>query len=274
VVSEDTTAFVERLEVRLEDKRAERLRHRIRAAQLAVLESQSHLRAITELVRALESAASDDASVRRDLARARSRVTKAQHDFERRRARVEKHERELRALEEHVESVVSFRFHSEEHHIDCSEERFLELRRAQRTSPRKLLTGRGRQWWWYSDRFWWDESRLSTREFASAVREVDLMAALRRQVADAARTGSSELTHGVDGERAIPEHVRTAVWRRDDGRCVDCGSEDELAFASTAAPEAADATLTANDFQLVCRLCSSLRKQPGSGALAWDAPGR
>ena len=273
MVFEDTTAFVERLEVRLEDKRGDRLRHRIRAAQLGVLESQARLRAATEFVRALESEAPDDASVRRDLVRARPRVRKAQQEFERRRTRVEKLQGELRALEEREESVVSFRFHSQEHHLDCSEERFLELRRAQRSSPRKLLTGHGRQWWWYSDRFWWDESRLSTREFASAVREVDLMAALRRHVADAARTGSLEPTNGVGGERTISEHVRAVVWRRDDGRCVDCGSEDELNFAPTRADEGSDGALSADDFELLCGLCSSLRKQPGSGALVWDAPG-
>jgi hypothetical protein len=201
-------------------------------------------------------------------------VRKAQQDFQRRRTRVEKLEADLRALEERQESVVSFRFHSEEHHLDCSEERFLELRRAQRTSPRKLRTGHGRQWWWYSDRFWWDESRLSTRELASAVREVDLMAALRRHVADAARTGSSGPTNGVGGEQAIPAHVRAVVWRRGDGRCVDCGSEDELNFASTRTDETDNDVPSPDDFELVCTLCSSLRKQPGSGALTWDTSGR
>jgi hypothetical protein len=201
-------------------------------------------------------------------------VTKAQQDFERRRRRVEKLEADLRTLEERQESVVSYRFHSEEHHLDCSEERFLELRRAQRSSPRKLLTGHGRQWWWYSDRFWWDASRLSAREFASAVREVDLMAALRRHVADPARIGSTDPTNGLGGQRTIPEPVRAAVWRRDGGRCVDCGSEDDLSFASTRADEADDGAPSADDLQLLCNLCSSLRKQPGSGALAWDAFGR
>ena len=253
MVAEDTTAFVERLEVRLEDKRGDRLRHQIRAAQLGVLESQSRLRAATEFVRALESEASDDPSVRRDLVRARPRVTKARQDFERRRTRLEKLESDLRALEERQASVVSYRFHSEEHHLDCSEERFLALRRAQRTSPRKLLTGHGRQWWWYSDRFWWDESRLSTREFASAVREVDLMAALQRHVADAARTGSLEPINGGGSQRVIREQVRAAVWRRDGGRCVDCGSEDQLTFASTRADDADDGVSSADDLSVVPR---------------------
>ena len=274
MVLEDATAFVERLEVSLGDKRGERLRGQIRVAQLKALESQSRVRAAVDYVRALESQADGDGSIRRELARARPRVRKAQQDFERRRARVEKLERDLLGLEERGESVVSFRFHSEEHHIDCSQERFLELRLAQKTSPRMLLKGHGRQWWWYSDRFWWDDTRLSTRELQAAVHEADLMAALRRHLTDVARVSASGSINGDGALGALPDHVRVEVWRRDDGRCVDCGSEEDLGFALVGVSETEPDAPSVDEIELLCKLCSSLRGQPGRGALAWDAAGR
>ena len=271
---EDTGAFVERLEVRLDDRRGERLRHQIRVAQLHALESQSRSRAAVDYARALEGEAQDDVSIRRELSAALSRARRAREEYERRQARVDSLERELLGFEERGESVVTYRFHSEVHHLDCSDERFASLRRAQRTSPRLLRKSHGRQWWWYSNRFWWDESRLSTRELVASVHEADLMAALRRHLADAARIGAAGLSNGAGVTHALPEFVRVAVWRRDDGRCVDCASADDLGFAVVGESDSTDDEPSVDDVELLCKLCASLRGQPGRGALAWDAAAR
>ena len=55
-------------------------------------------------------------------------------------------------------------------------------------------------------------------------------------------------------EQFISESVRSAVWRRDGGKCVHCGSRDSLDFDITFA-SLRGKTPTAQNVQLVCAKC-------------------
>ena len=48
----------------------------------------------------------------------------------------------------------------------------------------------------------------------------------------ALRIDRRQLLAGAGGNspRAIPQHVKTAVWQRDQGRCVECGADTYLEF--------------------------------------------
>ena len=54
---------------------------------------------------------------------------------------------------------------------------------------------------------------------------------------------------------SIPEHVRHEVWRRDEGRCVDCGSQELLEFDHII-PVSAGGANTARNLQLRCEPCN------------------
>ena len=276
MILEDTAAFVERLEVDLEDKRVEKQRRRVRAARAAMLQCQSDVRIALEYLAALGSAGMSDGSSQGDESIS-SFTRKKQRELERRGKGLKGLEEDLERLGARRRSAVTFRLHSAEHHVDCSGERFADLEAVQRRIPRLLLKHRGRQWWWYSDRFWWDDARLSSRALAAAVRELDLMAALQRHLADAARSGT--LDSGAYGDEGIPDSVRLAVWRRNGGCCADCGSEVDLRFVSARPPldssvgsgEADDG----GDVTLLCKTCSALRTGPGWGsAVARTSPPR
>lgn len=52
--------------------------------------------------------------------------------------------------------------------------------------------------------------------------------------------------------RIIPSHVKLAVWKRDGGRCVQCGSEDELHFDHILPFSKGGTSLKEENVQLLC----------------------
>jgi hypothetical protein len=54
---------------------------------------------------------------------------------------------------------------------------------------------------------------------------------------------------------AIPEAIRSEVWRRDSGQCVQCGSKQNLQFDHIIPVSRGGATSVAN-LQLLCQRCN------------------
>jgi 5-methylcytosine-specific restriction endonuclease McrA len=55
--------------------------------------------------------------------------------------------------------------------------------------------------------------------------------------------------------RSIAEEVREQVWQRDGGRCVKCGSQENLAFDHIISLSRGGSN-SARNIQLVCEECS------------------
>jgi hypothetical protein len=58
-----------------------------------------------------------------------------------------------------------------------------------------------------------------------------------------------------DASRHIPQDVKTAVWQRDGGKCVQCGAADYLEFDHII-PHAKGGASTVQNVQLLCRRCN------------------
>jgi hypothetical protein len=56
----------------------------------------------------------------------------------------------------------------------------------------------------------------------------------------------------VEHARMIPSHVKLEVWRRDKGRCVRCGSDENLHFDHIIPYSKGGSSLTAENIQLLC----------------------
>jgi 5-methylcytosine-specific restriction endonuclease McrA len=59
---------------------------------------------------------------------------------------------------------------------------------------------------------------------------------------------SEDLLH----TRLIPTDVKLAVWKRDKGRCVQCGSSDNLHFDHIVPYSRGGSSLVAENIQLLC----------------------
>lgn len=67
---------------------------------------------------------------------------------------------------------------------------------------------------------------------------------------------SKEQTQHIKYERSrIPENVRIEVWRRDQGKCVDCGSRENLEYDHIV-PVSRGGSNTARNVELLCEVCN------------------
>ena len=83
---------------------------------------------------------------------------------------------------------------------------------------------------------------------------------LFEQTAESDQLQRNRLQHNLSepsapaGEQYIPESVRIAVWRRDNGKCARCGSREGVDFCITAV-SAHGNTATAQNVQMLCERC-------------------
>jgi len=63
------------------------------------------------------------------------------------------------------------------------------------------------------------------------------------------------LSPSAPSREVIPAAVKQEVWRRDGGRCVDCGSKEKLEFDHII-PVARNGSNTARNLQLLCEPCN------------------
>jgi hypothetical protein len=75
---------------------------------------------------------------------------------------------------------------------------------------------------------------------------------LRRQQVD---ESAAEDEHAAVRRRGIPQAVRREVWRRDEGRCVDCGSKEKLEYDHII-PYSRGGSDTVRNLQLLCEPCN------------------
>ena len=263
MVVEDPTAYVERLEIPIDDRRSAKGRQREARARVKVHEAETELRLAIRFMHDLESRAD-----RSGVDRIRRHVAALQAELRRRRERLRSVEQKARELDERRRKAVMVRLHSASHYVDSSEERYERLSAKQARLPCLLLRKDGRQWWWYRNRFWWADARLGAREVDETIRDADLVGSLHRHLLDQARGAALGADAAELASNGIPESVRLAVWRRDNGRCVDCGTTHDVRFEGLE-PEA-KAAPTPETVRLRCRTCSALRAQPGAQALTWD----
>ena len=64
-----------------------------------------------------------------------------------------------------------------------------------------------------------------------------------------------DLAGTASGHRAIPAHVKQAVWVRDQGRCVQCQASDYLEFDHII-PFCLGGSNSEQNVQLLCRRCN------------------
>jgi hypothetical protein len=205
--------------------------------------------------------ARDDDQLKRDRART---IQEAGRRVEVSRSSIADAAARLRAAEEHLAGPRSrlYRFHFKRFVTDVPEDRYRSLKHAQGHEPVLLTTWDGQFVWWYLDRFWWDNNGLSADAVQASI--LDREANGKQPSAQPARAETVvEETVVTPGETdpargPISEEVMHQVWRRDQGRCVDCGSHENLEL-NHIIPLAQGGASSVRNLELRCETCSRRR---------------
>ena len=129
---------------------------------------------------------------------------------------------------------------------------FAERDALQREQPVPVVEAEGRRWWWFRDRFYWEDDDLTAHDVMALV--VERERGRRRQL-ERAHAVLSQEANGAARREPIPRGVRMAVWQRDGGRCVECGSDFDLQYDHVI-PFSLGGATSAENLQLLCAGCN------------------
>ncbi len=122
----------------------------------------------------------------------------------------------------------------------------------QQTTPVPLVQDGRRTLWYFLDRFYWDDDDLGADDIKALVLQ------RRRRLQQKVQTARSLLSAEAAGRPArapIPSELRRAVFERDGGRCVECGSNFDLQYDHVL-PIALGGATTLKNLQLLCAECN------------------
>ena len=268
MLREDKNVVVEKI-VMVRDPQAEGLspvaemERRMRQREAALAEKNKHLRAMVQQpahrrpslagllfapstgMKARHAAAAANRAHARYIALLREQTDTERREVARDRERLDQAPR-----------IQVCRLHSRRCFVDLPEDEYVQYSEAQKQSPVLVTTWEGKSWWWYLDRFWWDSEGLAAEDVQALILHREQRKQVTLERARAGLHGKAEAVERSARRREpIPESVRHEVWRRDEGRCVDCGSRDRLEFDHIV-PVSEGGSNTARNLELRCESCN------------------
>jgi 5-methylcytosine-specific restriction endonuclease McrA len=144
-----------------------------------------------------------------------------------------------------------------------SSKRQKALLEAQSLQPTPVLSSEGRAYWLFEDRLYWEDDQLGAPDVLALIRDRERRQQRKLERARAAMAASAA---GVPRREVIPRDIRLAVFERDGGRCVECGSNFDIQYDHVI-PFSMGGASTVENLQI---LCSDCNRQKGA-SLAWRA---
>jgi len=141
---------------------------------------------------------------------------------------------------------------------DLGDKEYRDAKKLQSSEPvslGKIMWGKHHDstLWWYKDEFYVEKDGYTSEEVQLLLWETE-----HKRTRKFERLSKEMLSHRAleDARRErIPDDVRIFVWRRDDGRCVQCGSQQKLEFDHII-PVSKGGSNTARNIQLLCETCN------------------
>jgi 5-methylcytosine-specific restriction endonuclease McrA len=124
--------------------------------------------------------------------------------------------------------------------------------RAQLREPVPLMEAAGRCWWWYRDRFYWEDEGYGPDDVVALVADRERR---RQRRLDRAHAALHQEHASIARREPVPRDVRLAVWRRDRGRCRECGNGFDLQYDHVI-PLALGGATSVDNLQLLCGDCN------------------
>ena len=128
---------------------------------------------------------------------------------------------------------------------------FEAIQRAQEVRPVALFTCDGRTYWTFEQRVYWEDGELSSADVLALVRQRQRRMRRTLERAHAALAGEAAESR----RQPIPRAVRLAVFERDGGRCVECGSSFDVQYDHVI-PLALGGAGTVENLQILCAPCN------------------
>ena len=126
------------------------------------------------------------------------------------------------------------------------------LTNAALVGPVALVGDGHRTCWWFEERFYWATAELDAADVLALVRERERR---RRRRLERAHAELAADPGAAPRRRRIARDVRLAVFQRDGGRCVDCGSDFDLQYDHLI-PLALGGGSGVENVQLLCAGCN------------------
>jgi hypothetical protein len=127
------------------------------------------------------------------------------------------------------------------------------LMAAQPEEPQIVLETEDRTYWMFQEDYYVEREDLDPDEVKALLLDRELR---KRRRIDSAKArvamGGAELTRARD---PIADDVKLFVWQRDGGRCIQCGTQENLEFDHII-PLAMGGANTARNLQLLCADCN------------------
>ena len=131
---------------------------------------------------------------------------------------------------------------------------FEAIQREQAVRPVELFTRAGRMYWMFEWRVFWEDGELSGDDVLALVRQRQRRARRTLDRAHAALAGEA----AAQRRQPIAREVRLAVFERDGGRCVECGSRFDIQYDHVI-PVALGGAATAENLQILCASCNQAK---------------
>lgn len=140
--------------------------------------------------------------------------------------------------------------------VRIEDSRYNQLAAGRGQQPVAVVRSGPRTWWWFENAFYWESGGYQQRDVLALVRDRQRRAAKHL---DRART----LLNVEEGRQERPRNprqpinreIRRAVFERDGGTCVECGSNFDLQYDHVI-PVALGGATSLENLQLLCGDCN------------------
>jgi 5-methylcytosine-specific restriction endonuclease McrA len=115
---------------------------------------------------------------------------------------------------------------------------------------------RRRRWWLFKGELYWEDEGYDEQEMKALL--LQRLRQKERRLARALDLMEGRETPGRSRRGFIADELRQQVWRRDRGRCVECGLAEDLQYDHII-PVASGGATTLENLQLLCRSCNAAK---------------
>jgi hypothetical protein len=154
--------------------------------------------------------------------------------------------------------LIAYRFQSDNVLSESiSLRKFDSIMQVQNETPVAMMRYNSKTWWMFQSEFYWTDIDLKSEDVKALILapEIRKKRKIEREIEKAKAILSQDIYIQSDDRQPIPDDVKMFVWQRDKGRCVKCGSNQNLEYDHII-PVSMGGSNTARNLQILCEFCN------------------